>query len=142
VVLVVVVMVARGVVSGGGEGGEEGGGKEVRAVVVEVVVEVARAVALARCCIWRCDCRLSRPYQGGAGENGRESRPPPRRVVTDVIVVIAANRGRDRRIAAIRRRHVNMLRNKSVLLKLENIIVFTMYSLASLRHNASMIHCA
>jgi hypothetical protein len=31
----------------------------------------------------------------------------------------------------------NMLRNKSMSLKLENIIVFTMYILAILRHNAS-----
>jgi hypothetical protein len=31
----------------------------------------------------------------------------------------------------------NMLRDKSMLLKLENIIVFTMYLLAILRHNAS-----
>jgi hypothetical protein len=32
----------------------------------------------------------------------------------------------------------NMLRDKSVLLKLENIIVFTMYLVAILRHNASL----
>jgi hypothetical protein len=31
----------------------------------------------------------------------------------------------------------NMLRDKSMLLKLENIIVFTMYLLAILRHQAS-----
>jgi hypothetical protein len=30
----------------------------------------------------------------------------------------------------------NMLRDKSMLLKLENIIVFTMYLLAILRHDA------
>jgi hypothetical protein len=31
-----------------------------------------------------------------------------------------------------------MLRDKSMLLKLENIIVFTIYLLAILRHNASL----
>jgi hypothetical protein len=36
----------------------------------------------------------------------------------------------------------NILRNKSMLLKLENIIVFTMYLLAILRHNASLMPCA
>jgi hypothetical protein len=33
----------------------------------------------------------------------------------------------------------NMLRNKSMSLKLENIIVFTMYLLAIFRHNASSV---
>ncbi len=32
----------------------------------------------------------------------------------------------------------NMLHNKSMLLKLENIIVFAMYLLANLRHSASL----
>jgi hypothetical protein len=32
----------------------------------------------------------------------------------------------------------NMLRDKSMSLKLENIIVFTMYLLAILRHDASL----
>jgi hypothetical protein len=32
----------------------------------------------------------------------------------------------------------NMLRDKSMSLKLDNILVFTMYSLAILRHNASL----
>jgi hypothetical protein len=36
----------------------------------------------------------------------------------------------------------NMLRNKSMLLKLENIIVFTMYLLAILRHDASLTRLA
>jgi hypothetical protein len=36
----------------------------------------------------------------------------------------------------------NMLRNKSVLLKLDNIIVVTMYLLAILRHNASSMRRA
>ncbi len=47
-----------------------------------VKVEVARAVALARRCIWSRDCRLGHPRRGGgAGENGRELRAPSRRVV-------------------------------------------------------------
>jgi hypothetical protein len=41
-----------------------------------------------------------------------------------------------------RHRHIqqlaNMLRDKSMLLKLENIIVFTMYLLAILKHDASL----
>jgi hypothetical protein len=36
----------------------------------------------------------------------------------------------------------NMLRNKSMSLKLENIIVFTMYLLAILRHDTSSMHHA
>jgi hypothetical protein len=36
----------------------------------------------------------------------------------------------------------NMLRDKSMLLKLENIIVFAMYLLAILRHDASSMPCA
>ncbi len=42
-----------------------------------VVVEVVRVLALACCRIWHCVCRLGHPCHGGAGENGRESRPPP-----------------------------------------------------------------
>ncbi len=45
-----------------------------------------------------------------------------------------------------RHRHIqqlaNMLRDKSMLLKLENIIVFTMYILAILRHDALSTCCA
>jgi hypothetical protein len=36
----------------------------------------------------------------------------------------------------------NMLRDKSMSLKLENIIVFTMYLLAILRHDPSLTRCA
>jgi hypothetical protein len=36
----------------------------------------------------------------------------------------------------------NMLRNKSMFLKLENIIVFTMYLLAILRHDALLMRNA
>ncbi len=36
----------------------------------------------------------------------------------------------------------NMLHNKSMSLKLENIIVFIMYLLAILRHDALSTHCA
>jgi hypothetical protein len=36
----------------------------------------------------------------------------------------------------------NMLHDKSMLLKLENIIVLTMYLLAILRHNTSSMHRA
>jgi hypothetical protein len=36
----------------------------------------------------------------------------------------------------------NMLRNKSMLLRLENIIVCTVYLLAIFRHNASLTLCA
>jgi hypothetical protein len=36
----------------------------------------------------------------------------------------------------------NMLHDKSMLLKLENIIVFTIYLLAFLRHDASSTRCA
>jgi hypothetical protein len=41
--------------------------------------------------------------KGGVRENERESRAPPRCVVADVIVGHAANGGRNRKIAAIRR---------------------------------------
>ncbi len=36
----------------------------------------------------------------------------------------------------------NMMHDKSMTLKLDNIIVFTVYLLAILRHDASLTHCA
>jgi hypothetical protein len=67
-------------------------GREVAramARVVEVVRARARTVALAPCCIWRVIPALVVPARGGAWENGLELRPPLRRVVADVIILLA-----------------------------------------------------
>ncbi len=71
-------------------------GREVaRTMVRPVAVEVARVVALARRRIWCHVCCLGCPRGGGAGENRHKSRPPLRRIVAEVIIVIVADGGHD-----------------------------------------------